>query len=204
MRRLVLSLTLFFSTAALADAGEAFDKMKGAAEKFDGSLSGFLDRFVGECPDPGTAHECKEASNEFRKKVAGKRFFFIIGEEQANLSPGNSSNNGDYTVNLTPIFAAGNYAVSQGAPLRADPNGNPVFSYMTLKGKASDGLEAQRTLREVANRNVRVEVVFTPQGIWALPRKGGGKMLGVKATFQGVRATSGMTGQPVAHMVKGG
>jgi hypothetical protein len=204
MPRAVLALILCVSTAASAGAGDGFDRLKDSAEKFDGSLSGFLDRFVGECNDPGTARECKEAANEFRRKAAGKRFYFIIGEEQANLSPGSSASDGSFTINLTPIFAAGNYAVSHGAPLKADPRGNPIFSFMPIKGKAPDGMEAQRTLREVANRSVRVEVVFTPQGIWQLPHKGGGKTLGVRAIFQGIRATSSMSGEPIAQMVKGG
>jgi hypothetical protein len=201
MRR-IAALCLLVSLPAFADSEGTFSTLKDNAEKYDGSLSAFLDKYVGECSDPATMRECKEAATQFRKKVTGKRFFFLIGEEQASsLSPGKWFPNGEFTINLTPFFAAGNYAVSQSSPHHTDPQGNPVFPWVTMKGKASDVMEAQRTLREVSMRSVRVELVFTPESVWALPKKGGGKQYGVKASFNGVRAISGMTGQAIATVV---
>jgi hypothetical protein len=203
MRCLVVLTLLGLTTSAWASSDEAFDKMKESAEKFDGNLSSFLEKYVGECKDPETARECKQTAADFRKKVTGKKFYFIIGEEQSNLSPGRSSSDGAFTLNLTPFFAAGNYALSNAAPTKTDPRGNPLFPWVVLKGKAADGMEAQRSLREVANHSVRAEVIFTPQSIWTLGGKGGAaKQFGVKASFNGIRAASSMTGQSLAVEVR--
>ena len=45
---------------------------------------------------------------------------------------------------------------------------------------------------------MRLQVVFTPQGLWELPKKGGGKVHGVKVRFDAILVTVGRTGDQVA------
>ena len=203
MRLACVVLSLALPWSALADGDRSFTQLRDSAEKFDGSLSAFLERYVGVCPSSEGARECREAAGAFRKNATGKKYFFIIGEEQvSSLAPGRVMSNGEYTLGLTPFFPAGNFAVSQGAPHHLDARGNPVFPVMMLKGKSEDSMEAQRVMREVSNRNVRVELVFTPQGVWALPSRKGDKLQGVRATFNAVQATSGSSGKSLASAVK--
>jgi hypothetical protein len=51
--------------------------------------------------------------------------------------------------------------------------------------------------RQVQGQALRLQIVFTPQGVWTLPRKGGGTMKGVKAKFDAVLVSVGRTGEQV-------
>ena len=173
---------------AHADTESKFAELRDKSDRFEGSFAAFLDRFVGECNDPLEASTCKQASAEFRKKVKGKKFYFIIGEDQvSNLSAGsyNPSRN-EFTVNLTPFFPAGGYALTQGAPKKTDANGNPVFPFLPIKVKLPPDFSPQRFARTIGNKEVRMQLVFTPQATWAIAKRGGGKLEGVQAQLEGV------------------
>ncbi len=45
---------------------------------------------------------------------------------------------------------------------------------------------------------MKLHVIFTPQGLWALSKKGGGTMHGVKAHIDAVLVTVGRTGDEIA------
>jgi hypothetical protein len=122
----------------------------------------------------------------------------VVGEEGSHvLSMGRTS--GDvFTMNLTPFFAASNSAVTQGAPSKTDANGNPVLPFMVIKGSATDNADADTIARWLGMRALKMEVVFTPLGLWQLPKKGGGKVTGVKARIEAIQVVVGRTGEPVA------
>src|SRR6266851_5683548 len=46
-------------------------------------------------------------------------------------------------------------------------------------------------------RELRVEVVFTPQDVWTLPRKRGERIRGIKSRINALQVTNGRTGEIV-------
>jgi hypothetical protein len=195
MFRALIGLSLIVASAASADADPKFAKLRDQAEALQG-LGAFLDKYVGDC---GTDADCKKNTETFRSAANGKKFYMIITEESVtNLSmgtydPGSQS----FTLNLTPIFTASNSALTQGAPAKTDANGNPVMPYMTIKGEVAEGGNAPGIQRAVNSKSLRLQVVFTPQGLWTLPKKGGGKIVGVRSRIDAVLVTVGRTGEQV-------
>ena len=187
--------TVLLAGVAWADVDPKFVKLRDSAEAIEG-LGNFLDKYVGDC---GTDAECKRNTETFRSAANGKKFYMIITEESVtNLQmgtydPGEQS----FTMNLTPFFPASNSAITGGAPTRTDANGNPVMSYLTIKGMVSEGGNAQSVARMVSMKTLRLQIVFSPQGLWTLPKKGGGKITGVKARIDAVLVTVGRTGEQV-------
>jgi hypothetical protein len=194
-RALALS-SLILALPALADVDPRFAKLRDQAEAIEG-LGAFLDKYVGDC---GTDADCKRNTDVFRSAANGKKFYMIITEDSVNNLQMGTYDPGDqtFTLNLTPFFPASNSAITQGAPSRTDANGNPVMSFLTLKGTVPEGGNASTISRMVNMKTLRLQVVFSPQGLWSLPKKGGGKITGVKAKIDAVLVTVGRTGEQVA------
>lgn len=110
---------------------------------------------------------------------------------------------GEYTVNIAPLFAAGGYALTHGAPKKTDANGNPMMMYVESRGKMPPDWSAPSFQRLFQSRALRVQVVFSPQGVWTLPKKGGGKQYGVRAKIDAILVTIGRTGETVALWMPG-
>lgn len=199
VRVLVAAALLLAPTLALADVDPRFAKLRDQAKPL-GALGTFLDNYIGECGGVMGDADCKQNAAAFRKAANKQRFYMIIGEEQANmLAPGPyDPGAGEYTVNIAPMFAAGGYAVTHGTPKKTDANGNPMVMYVQSKGKMPPGWSAPNFQRLFQTRALRVQVVFSPQGTWTLPKKGGGKQHGVKAKIDAILVTIGRTGEPVA------
>jgi hypothetical protein len=196
MFRTFIGLSLVVASVASADADPKFAKLRDQAEALQG-LGAFLDKYVGDC---GTDAECKKNTETFRSAANGKKFYMIITEESVtNLSMGNyDPGSQSFTLNLTPIFTASNSALTQGAPSKTDANGNPVMPYMTIKGEVAEGGNHEAIQRAVNSKSLRLQVVFTPQSLWTLPKKGGGKIIGVRSRIDAVLVTVGRTGDQVA------
>jgi len=199
MTRLIASLLLLLPFVTRAEADPRFASLRDRAEVV-GSLSSFLDNYIGECRDLIASAECKANAKAFRDRVNGKKFYMIVSEEQATmLAPGPyNPGTGEYTVNIAPLFAAGGYAVTHGAPKKTDAQGNPVMMYLESKGTLPEGWSAPRFMNLFKTRQLRVQVVFTPQGVWSLPKKGGGKQHGIKAKVDAIYVTHGRTGDQIA------
>src|SRR5205823_5759249 len=107
-------------------------------------------------------------SEAFRKASNGHKFYMILTEDSTSvLSMGAFNPHGaEVTFNLTPFFPGSNSAVTHGAPSKTDPAGNPMLPFITLKGTLPDGWNVQMMARQVAARAMRLQVVFTPQGLW--------------------------------------
>jgi hypothetical protein len=192
-------LTLVMCVAAgmaWADTDARFAKLRDSAEPV-GGLGAFLDKYVGECSAMEGGANCQQAVREYRQKMRGKRLYMIINEENATmLSPGGYDfSRGQYSVNITPFFASSGYALTHGAPHKTDGNGNPVMPFLTVNGKAPDDWNQMRYTRLFSSRELRLQVIFTPQDTWALPKKGGGKMSGVRAKIDAILVTVGRTGE---------
>jgi hypothetical protein len=198
MRRLLAPLLLLVPLTATAGSDPRFSELREQAEAV-GSLSAFLDKYVGECTDLFASGQCKANAKAFRQKVNGKKFYMIVSEDHATmLAPGPYNPEGDYTVNIAPMFPAGGYAVTHGAPTKTDAHGNPVVMYVQARRKVPLGWNAMRFQNLFKNRALRVQVVFTPLGVWSLPKKGGGQQHGMRAKVDAVYVTIGRTGDPVA------
>ncbi len=200
MFRALGSLMLLLPLVASADVDARFAKMRDMAEPVQ-SLGGFLDKYVGDCGSvlEGGA-DCKKNSEAFRRAANGKKFYMMITEDSSSmLSLGNySPGSGDVTINLTPFFPASNSAVTHGAPSRTDENGNPVMPFIALKGTLPEGWNPQMMGRQLQAGAMRLQIVFTPQGLWTMSKKGGGQMHGVKAHIDAVIVTVGRTGDQIA------
>ena len=197
MTRTLLLLAALLPTVALADADPKFAALREAAEPV-GGLGQFLDKYIGECASSGGVDgSCRQNASAFRQKMRGKKFYMIVTEESAGmLSAGDFDvRGGEYTINVTPFFGAGGYALTHGAPKRTDANGNPLLPFLTVRGETKEGWSAMRFQRLFSSRELRVQVVFTPQDVWTLPKKGGGKIYGVRAKIDALLVTIGRTGE---------
>ena len=195
MFRAFVFASVVLGSMAWADVDAKFAKLRDNAEAIEG-LGSFLDKYVGDC---GTDGECKKNTEVFRNAANGKKFYMIITEDSVNnlqmgsYDPGEQS----FSMNLTPFFPASNSAVTGGAPSRTDANGNPVMPFMTIKGTVSEGGNAQTVARMISMKTLRLQVIFSPQGLWSLSKKGGGKITGVKAKIEAILVTVGRTGEQV-------
>jgi hypothetical protein len=197
MRSLMLT-SLLCPLVALAGP-EKFEKLKTAAQPV-GGFGTFMEKYIGECPDPVDGAECRQHAKKFREKASGKKYHLIVSEDAAAsvLAPGGiDEENGEMTVKVAPMFASGGYALTHGAPKKTDANGNPMVMFVEAAGDIPDGYNAQRLSRLFQQRALRAEVIFTPQGTWTLPKKGGGKWHGVKAKVDAILITMARTGEPV-------
>jgi len=91
--------------------------------------------------------------------------------------------------------------VSHGAPSKTDANGNPIMPFLPITGPIPQLGNMTMITRMLNSRQLRVQVVFTPQGLWTLPKKGGGKITGVKTRFDAVLITVGRSGDQIALWV---
>jgi hypothetical protein len=95
----------------------------------------------------------------------------------------------------------GGFALSNGAPLRQDPRGNPLVGLIPISGRLPPGtmeLEFQGPFRTGA---IELEIVFRPERTWKLPRREGGTFEGVAARFLAIRVLDARTGNEIASKV---
>jgi hypothetical protein len=197
--RIAASVFLLVCTLAHADVDARFAKLRDSADPV-GGLGQFLDKYVGDCgPDALGGSECKQNAAGFRRSNTGKKFYMIITEDAASMISmgGFSPGSNEVTLNVVPIFAASNSAVTQGAPSRLDKNDNPVLPLMYVKGTAPGDADGQTIGRWVSMRALRIQLVFTPQGLWELKKKDGSKVSGVRAKIDGMLISVGRSGEPV-------
>jgi hypothetical protein len=194
--RLFAVVAALIPAFAFADVDSKFADMRDKAKPL-GSLGAFLDSYVGQCTDPFSGPECKNNSADYRKKANGHAYYMIIHEEAATMLSAGPYNpqTGEFTINVTPFFGANGYAVTQGAPKRADANGNPILPFIQVKGKVSQGWSGTRFNSLFMRRGLRLQIVFTPQDLWALPKGSGGKNYGVKARIDAMLITEGRSGE---------
>ncbi|MBS1149873.1 MAG: hypothetical protein H6Q89_1571 [Myxococcaceae bacterium] len=200
MFRALLIFALTLPLVARADVDAKFARLRDTAEALS-SLGAFLDKYVGDCgPISEGGGDCSKIAEGFRRGANGKKFYMILTEDStAVLSMGAfNPQGGEVTFNLTPFFPGSNSAITHGAPSKTDANGNPVLPFITFKGVLPDTWNVQMMARQVSSRQMRLQVVFSPQGMWELPKKGGGKIRGVRAKLEAVLVTVGRTGEQVA------
>lgn len=196
MRGLTM-LLVALPMVASADVDQKFAKLRDAAEKL-GSLSEFIDAYAGSC-GPLMTTSCEEKRKEFRRGADGRKHYMIVTEDSAAVLTMGDANpvSGEFVLNMTPFFAASDSAITHGAPSKTDTNGNAVLPYIRVPSKVPDGWTMQLMSRQVQARALRIQVVFTPDGVWTLPKKGGGQIRGIKTRFDGVVVQVGRTGETI-------
>ncbi len=199
MQKLVLALlATILSQPALAEAPKAFVALRDSAEAVD-SLTTFLDRYVGHCSDPFEKAACEAHARRTREQMTGRSFYAILGESASRALRAAAFNpsSGTFRIDLTPFFEAGDFALTEGAPLGLDSQGRPRIALLPIAATMPQGslpMDVERLMRSGA---LRVHLVFKPLGIWSLPGKSG-KLEGVRARLQAVRIVNARSGDEIA------
>src|SRR5262249_50984764 len=166
---------LILVPALLGAGGSRFEQLKDSAEPV-GGLGTFLERYIGECAG-AVGPQCRSNATGFRSRARSRTFYMLVGEETANsLSVGSfDSAQSELTLQLVPFFASGPYALTHGAPKTVDADGNPLLPLLLVRAKAGEEWSPDRVQRMISSRGFRLEVIFTPEDVWTLARKRGGK-----------------------------
>jgi hypothetical protein len=190
MRRWTLMLGLL---PWLAWAGDArFDALKANTETFDGGLAGFLEAYTGDCGEAPTTSQCRQKAEAFQKNVKGKHFYALVHEDAAGMvsfAPADTAAS-DFTVLVTPFFPGGAHAFTTQAPKKTDSRGNPIFPNLTLPGVLPEGETADSVERLFRRRDVRVELIFSPEAFWTLPRKAAPALTGCRGRLEALLVTT--------------
>lgn len=196
--KLLTAVVVLIPALALADVDQRFAKLRDQAEAM-GAVSAFVDKYVGDCASKMMGGgECEKNAEIFRQGATGKKFYMIITEETSQvLSMGEVKSGGQFVLNVTPFFPAAGMAITHGAPTKTDGDGNPIMPFIRMDAVLPDNWNPAMMQRQVQGQALRLQIVFTPQGVWTLPKKGGGQMKGVKAKFEAVLVSVGRTGDQV-------
>lgn len=186
------------SVTALADAPAKFQTLRDHATPV-ANLAEFLQRYIGDCGGFFSPSDCPQRAEAFRASTHGKRHFLIVSEEEASMIANGPYDPAKqiYAVKITPAFRAGKFFLTQGAPSRLDDSGFPIMDAVTERGPTPVGWNAVRFQKLFADKRLRVQLVFTPQGVWELPGPDGERVRGMKAKIEAVLVTIGRTGEPV-------
>jgi hypothetical protein len=193
--------TLLGLLPCLAWAGDAhFDALKGTAETYEGGLAGFLETYTGDCGETPSTSQCRQKAETFQKSVKGKHYYALVHEDAAGMVSFSSvgTAGSDFTVLVTPFFPGGAHAFTTQAPKKTDSRGNPIFPNLSLPGVLPEGETVDSVERLFRRRDVRVELIFSPEGFWTLPRKGGPPLTGCRGRLEALLVTTS-TGTVLAH-----
>jgi hypothetical protein len=192
--RLVKVMVLLGASVALADVESRFARLRDQAEPLS-SMGPFIEQYAAECGEAGA--QCEKNAAMFRKARGDKKYYVIIPEDSAGvLSMGEiNPRTGTAVINMTPFLTGAASVLTHGAPSKTDVNGNPVLPYVRIMAKVPEAWTPAMMARLVASRTLRLQIVFTPIGLWTLPKKGGGTLKGVRARFDGVLVQVARTGE---------
>lgn len=189
-RSAVLLLAVLAPAAALAEG--RFDELRKDAQPFDGGLGDFLELYLGDCGSASNTANCRNRSREFQTQAKGKRFYALIREDEAGMVGMSEStrSGGDFTIEVTPFFPGAEHALTNAVPKKSDAKGNPVLPVLMIPGTLPGVETVDDMVRLFKNRGVRLELLFRPEQPWALNKKGGGQLTGVKAKLDAIQVTS--------------
>ena len=196
------ALTLLALVPGLALAEGRFDALRKEAQPFEGGLGEFLELYLGDCGTASNTANCRNRTREFQTQSKGKRFYALVREDEAGMLGMSDStrSGGDFTVEVTPFFPGAEHALTNAVPKKTDAKGNPILPVLMIAGKLPGVETVDDMERLFRNRGVRLELLFRPEQPWALSKKGGGQMTGVKAKLDAIQVTS-RTGAVLATWV---
>ena len=190
LARSALSLLVLVPAIGLAEG--RFDELKKEAQPFDGGLGEFLELYLGDCGTASSTANCRNRSREFQTQAKGKRFYALVREDEAGMVGMSESTRagGDFTIEVTPFFPGAEHALTNAVPKKTDAKGNPILPVLMIPAKLP-GIETVEDMERLfKNRGVRLELLFRPEQPWALPKKGGGQLTGVKGKLDAIQVTS--------------
>jgi hypothetical protein len=190
LARSALSLLVLVPAVGLAEG--RFDELKKEAQPFDGGLGEFLELYLGDCGTASSTANCRNRSREFQTQAKGKRFYALVREDEAGMVGMSESTRagGDFTIEVTPFFPGAEHALTNAVPKKTDAKGNPILPVLMIPAKLP-GIETVEDMERLfKNRGVRLELLFRPEQPWALPKKGGGQLTGVKGKLDAIQVTS--------------
>ncbi len=193
-----LAIALLAALAGPAAAATDFAAAASGAERLE-TLEPFLARYVGRCTDVYERRTCEANVAASRRAVSGKTFAVRVPDAAALVHPRLQGEK--FVLLVTPFVDGGGLALSNGAPLRQDPQGNPLVGLIPISRKLRPGtmeLEFQGPFRTGA---IELEIVFKPERTWKLPRREGGSYQGVAARFVAIRVLDARTGAEIAARV---
>lgn len=188
--RSAVSLLVLVPAIALGEG--RFDELRKEAQPFEGGLGEFLELYLGDCGTASNTANCRNRSREFQSQAKGKRFYTLVREDEAGMVGMSESTRagGDFTIEVTPFFPGAEHALTNAVPKKTDPKGNPILPVLMIPGKLP-GIETVEDMERLfKNRGVRLELLFRPEQPWALPKKGGGQLTGVKGKLEAIQVTS--------------
>lgn len=201
MRQIALAFCVLAAVPlAPARADDRFDEVKSHAQRLD-SLSGFLEKYIGDCKDPYERAQCEQHVKEARRSWQGKTLLVTLGDRAAESMQA-QADGGQFRILFTPFIDGGGYALTHGQPSGQDSQGRPRIGYLVLKGTLPSSVSDMDFQSAFRTGNVTVELVFRPQGTWKMKRRHEeGYYEGVKAKFVGVRLVNARTGAEIATKV---
>ena len=195
LRPLAIAL---LAAASPALAATDFASLATGAERLE-TLEPFLARYVGHCTDIYARRTCEANVAASRRAVTGRTFTVRVPDAASLVRPRLVGER--FVLLVTPFVDGGGLALSNGAPLRQDPQGNPLVGLIPISGKLPPGtmeLEFQGPFRTGA---IELEIVFRPERTWKLPRREGGSFEGVAARVLAIRVLDARTGTEIASKV---
>ncbi len=193
-----LAITLLAALSAPSFAATDFASLATGAERLE-TLEPFLSRYVGHCTDIYERRTCEANVAASRRAITGKTFTVRVPDAAPLVRPRLEGQK--FVLLVTPFVDGGGFALSNGAPLRQDPQGNPLVGLIPISGRLPPGtleLEFQGPFRSGA---IELEIVFRPERTWKLPRREGGSYEGVAARFLAIRVLDARTGNEIASKV---
>jgi len=190
LARSALMLVTLVPAVTLAEG--RFDELRKDAQPFDGGLGDFLELYLGDCGTASNTANCRNRSREFQTQAKGKRFYALVREDEAGMVGISEStrSGGDFTIEVTPFFPGSEHALTNAVPKKTDAKGNPVLPVLMIPGTLPGAETVDDMVRLFKNRGVRLELLFRPEQPWALNKKGGGQLTGVKARLDAIQVTS--------------
>lgn len=195
LRPLAIALAAALSLPA---AALDFASLAGGAERLE-TLEPFLARYVGRCTDVYERRACEANVAASRRAVSGRTYAVRVSDAAPLVRPRLDGER--FVLLVTPFVDGGGLALSNGAPLRQDREGNPLVGLIPIAGRIPPGtmeLEFQGPFRTGA---IELEIVFRPERPWKLPRREGGSYEGVAARFLAIRVLDARTGNEIAAKV---
>ncbi len=193
-----LAIALLAALSLPAFAGADFASIVTGAERLQ-TLEPFLTRYVGHCTDIYERRTCEANVAASRRAVTGRTFTVRVPDAAPLVRPRLEGQK--FVLLVTPFVDGGGLALSNGAPTRQDPQGNPLVGLIPIQGRLPPGtldLEFQGPFRSGA---IELEIVFRPERTWKLPRREGGNYEGVAARFLAIRVLDARTGNEIASKV---
>ncbi len=182
-----------------AFAGSSFEALATGAERLD-ALEPFLSRWVGHCTDPYERRTCEAHVAADRRALAGKIFTVRVSDAAQLVRP--KLEGEQFLLLVTPFVDGGGLALTHGAPLKQNADGQPLIGFIPIRGRLAPGTMGMEWEGAFRTGAIELEIVFRPERTWKMKRKGEtGDYAGVAARFLGIRVLNSRTGSEIASRV---